>query len=111
MDQNGYSRTEDPRSAEDASWKNCPITKEDRGRNPPEGVQPGSFIGFADLRQLGSGASIKNRPQTHNVGKRPRGEYFAVEVYRLGDRVMLWIILFVATCALLGLAFVPDLSL
>ena len=57
------------------------------------------------------GASIKNRPHTHNVGERPSDEYFAVEGYRLGDHAMLWIILFVATCALLGLAFVPDLSL
>jgi hypothetical protein len=35
----------------------------------------------------------------------------AAEIYRLVDHAMLWIILFVATCALLGLAFVPDLSI
>src|SRR6516164_4247747 len=59
MDHNGYSRAENPRSAEDARWKNCPITEENRGRNPPEGVQPGTFIGFADLRELRSAPVLR----------------------------------------------------
>jgi hypothetical protein len=33
-----------------------------------------------------------------------------LEALFLGDHGMLWMLLFVATFALLGLAFVPDLS-